>query len=195
MTDGMKDRAQDLGRLLGQSDEYKALGRARERLTEDKEAVASMTRLDALEREALYCSVLPLRKELWGASLDFLENFADRLHHGKEEGLLFPALEAAGMCLDHGPTMSLRREHAHERELRACMTQCVVLGHSEPFLDAFRRIRVLLRLHIRKEDKILFRMAREMLGWERSMDLIDRFSRAGIRHVDRVIPPSRLGAR
>lgn len=51
MTDGMKERAQDLGRLLGQSDEYKALGRARQRLTDDKEAVAAMNRLDALERE------------------------------------------------------------------------------------------------------------------------------------------------
>jgi cell fate (sporulation/competence/biofilm development) regulator YlbF (YheA/YmcA/DUF963 family) len=51
MTDGMKERAQDLGRLLGQSDEYKALGRARQRLTDDQEAVAAMTRLDALERE------------------------------------------------------------------------------------------------------------------------------------------------
>jgi cell fate (sporulation/competence/biofilm development) regulator YlbF (YheA/YmcA/DUF963 family) len=51
MTEGMKERAQDLGRLLGQSDEFKALGRARERLGEDREAVAAMTRLDGLERE------------------------------------------------------------------------------------------------------------------------------------------------
>jgi cell fate (sporulation/competence/biofilm development) regulator YlbF (YheA/YmcA/DUF963 family) len=51
MTEGMKERAQDLGRLLGQSDEFKALGRARERLSEDREAVAAMTRLDGLERE------------------------------------------------------------------------------------------------------------------------------------------------
>ncbi|HSJ10438.1 MAG TPA: YlbF family regulator [Longimicrobiales bacterium] len=51
MTDGMKERAQELGRLLGQSDEYKALARARQRLTEDTASVQSMTRLDALERE------------------------------------------------------------------------------------------------------------------------------------------------
>ena len=51
MTEGMKERAHDLGRLLGQSDEYKALGRARQRLTEDTDAVAAMRRLDELERE------------------------------------------------------------------------------------------------------------------------------------------------
>jgi cell fate (sporulation/competence/biofilm development) regulator YlbF (YheA/YmcA/DUF963 family) len=51
MTDGMKERAQELGRLLGQSDEFKALGRARQRLTEDAEAMAAMERLDGLEQE------------------------------------------------------------------------------------------------------------------------------------------------
>lgn len=51
MTEGMKERANDLGRMLGQSDEYKALDRARQRLTEDASAVKAMERLDALERE------------------------------------------------------------------------------------------------------------------------------------------------
>jgi cell fate (sporulation/competence/biofilm development) regulator YlbF (YheA/YmcA/DUF963 family) len=51
MTEGMKERAQELGRLLGQSEEYKALGRARQRLAEDREAVEAMTKLDALEHE------------------------------------------------------------------------------------------------------------------------------------------------
>ena len=37
--------------MLGQSDEYKALSRARERLTDDREAIAAMNRLDALEHE------------------------------------------------------------------------------------------------------------------------------------------------
>ncbi len=31
--------------------------------------------------------------------LDFLKIFADKCHHGKEEDILFPALEAAGMPL------------------------------------------------------------------------------------------------
>jgi cell fate (sporulation/competence/biofilm development) regulator YlbF (YheA/YmcA/DUF963 family) len=51
MTDAMKEKARDLGRMLGQSDEYKALGRARQRLTEDEQAMERMQRLDALERD------------------------------------------------------------------------------------------------------------------------------------------------
>jgi hemerythrin-like domain-containing protein len=30
------------------------------------------------------------------ANIDFLKEFADKCHHGKEEGILFPALEQAG---------------------------------------------------------------------------------------------------
>lgn len=50
MIDGIRERAQELGRLLGQSDEYKALSRARQALGEDRAAVTAMNRLDELER-------------------------------------------------------------------------------------------------------------------------------------------------
>jgi cell fate (sporulation/competence/biofilm development) regulator YlbF (YheA/YmcA/DUF963 family) len=51
VTDNIKERARELGRILGQSDEFKALARAKERLTNDRDAVTAMNRLDALERE------------------------------------------------------------------------------------------------------------------------------------------------
>ncbi|HSJ25882.1 MAG TPA: YlbF family regulator [Longimicrobiales bacterium] len=51
MTDGMKERAHELGRMLGQSEEFKAVERARQRLTEDQDAVGRMQRLDTLERD------------------------------------------------------------------------------------------------------------------------------------------------
>jgi cell fate (sporulation/competence/biofilm development) regulator YlbF (YheA/YmcA/DUF963 family) len=47
----IRERAQELGRVIGQSDEYKALGRARERLNEDRDSVQRLTRLGELERE------------------------------------------------------------------------------------------------------------------------------------------------
>lgn len=49
--DAIKDKAQELGRVLGQTDEYKALAKARQRLSEDRDAVTAMNRLNELERE------------------------------------------------------------------------------------------------------------------------------------------------
>lgn len=48
----IEERARELGRLIGQSDEYRAVVRANEALQGDAEAVALLREMDALQREA-----------------------------------------------------------------------------------------------------------------------------------------------
>ena len=45
------EKARELGRLLGQSDEYKALGRAKDRVANEREIVTLLNRLGELETE------------------------------------------------------------------------------------------------------------------------------------------------
>lgn len=49
--DAIQERAREIGRLLAQTDEYKALKRANELLADDREAVTVLNRLTALEGE------------------------------------------------------------------------------------------------------------------------------------------------
>lgn len=51
MNEGITAKAEELGRLIGQTDEYKALKRARERVSEDREVTTAANRLAELERE------------------------------------------------------------------------------------------------------------------------------------------------
>lgn len=51
ITEGISEKARELGRLIGQTDEYKALGRARERFSDDREAVERVNKLSQLEAE------------------------------------------------------------------------------------------------------------------------------------------------
>jgi cell fate (sporulation/competence/biofilm development) regulator YlbF (YheA/YmcA/DUF963 family) len=51
MSEAMLEKAKDVGRMLGQTSEYKALQRARESLNEDRETVELVNRLAQLERE------------------------------------------------------------------------------------------------------------------------------------------------
>ncbi len=51
LSEGMKTRAQELGRLIGQSDEYKAMSRARESISKDEPSVGRLSKLSELERE------------------------------------------------------------------------------------------------------------------------------------------------
>ncbi len=47
--EGISEKARELGRLIGQTDEYKALQRARERFSEDRDAITRVNRLAELE--------------------------------------------------------------------------------------------------------------------------------------------------
>lgn len=51
LSESMKTRANELGRTIGQTDEYKALSRARDGLSADAPSVSRLNKLSELERE------------------------------------------------------------------------------------------------------------------------------------------------
>ena len=53
--------------------------------------------------------------------VDFLMIFADKCHHGKEEGFLFAEYEKAGVARDNGPIGVMLREHEIGRSLIGTM--------------------------------------------------------------------------
>lgn len=96
------------------------------------------------------------------SALEVIRTFADRCHHGKEENILFPALEA--QVPGFGPTAVMREEHVIGRAYVASMGSAVEAGHVSAFTNAAAGYTDLLRAHIAKEDDILFRMAQAMLS-------------------------------
>jgi cell fate (sporulation/competence/biofilm development) regulator YlbF (YheA/YmcA/DUF963 family) len=51
MDEKLAEKARELGRSIGQTEEYKALERARSRFSDDRESVAALNRLAELESE------------------------------------------------------------------------------------------------------------------------------------------------
>jgi len=100
----------------------------------------------------------------------FLRDFADRFHHAKEEDLLFPAMEAAGIPARQGPTEMMRHEHEQGRMLVQRLTAITEAddpdfdraAFAEPAMDFVQ----LLRAHIGKEDHILYPMASRVVPAE-----------------------------
>lgn len=95
-------------------------------------------------------------------ALEVIRTFADRCHHGKEEDILFPALEQ--QVPGFGPTAVMREEHVIGRAYVASMGSAVEAGNVSAFADAANGYVDLLRAHIAKEDDILFRIAQTMLS-------------------------------
>ena len=47
--------------------------------------------------------------------VDFIEVFVDKCHHGKEELILFPAMEVSGIPVENGPLGVMMHEHTTGR--------------------------------------------------------------------------------
>ena len=58
--------------------------------------------------------------------IEFFTTFVDRCHHGKEEELLFPALEEVGVSREGGPIGVMLKEHQQGRDHVAKMKAALI---------------------------------------------------------------------
>jgi len=123
------------------------------------------------------------------ALIGFLKEFADKCHHGKEEGILFPALEKAGVAKEGGPIGVMLREHEMGRELIRGMDEAIRRRPADPaaFAKAAGSYAQLLTQHIDKENNVLFTMAERVLGDEHLDVVYERFE----EHEEKVIGAGR----
>jgi hemerythrin-like domain-containing protein len=112
-------------------------------------------------------------------AVEFMRSFADRCHHGKEEDLLFPAMEAKGVPESGCPLGALREEHVKGRAAVAALAEATEAyaaeGGHEPVLQAIDRIFALYPNHIWKEDQMVFPMVARLFGAEERARLARRF--------------------
>jgi hemerythrin-like domain-containing protein len=114
----------------------------------------------------------------------FLKEFADKCHHGKEEGLLFPALTRAGIPEKGGPIEVMLFEHAQGRQLIREMEDSITdQADLVKLTQAAKAYTILLRNHIQKENNVLFPMADKVLTETQLDDLYEGFE----EHEEKVI--------
>jgi len=116
-----------------------------------------------------------------GDCVTFIRLFADACHHGKEEDLLFPALEGQGMPHDQGPIAVMLFEHQQGRAFAKAMAGSIdeARDGDEEALTTLRNAGSgyvhLIRGHINKEDNVLFDMADQMVSGPSCRRLCDDY--------------------
>jgi hemerythrin-like domain-containing protein len=90
------------------------------------------------------------------AALAFMAVYVDQCHHGKEEKILFPELEASGNAELADLVSELRREHELARGMldglrAACRRSDNGIPDGE-FADQAKALIALVRTHVRKEN-------------------------------------------
>lgn len=122
-----------------------------------------------------------LNAEHFANILEFLKNFVDKCHHGKEEQALFPALEKAGMSSKEGILSYIFPEHDQGRKYVHEMKEAFEgykKGDSSALLKITEAIYFYSRLlqhHIDQEEQHLFPMAEKMLTDEVKYNLYKQF--------------------
>ena len=121
------------------------------------------------------------RADLFREAVDFVRNFADRCHHGKEEENLFPRMEERGLPREGGPLTVMLAEHdqgrAHVRAIADAIDAYESGDESaaRTIAENARGYLQLLRGHIMKEDNILFPMSDRVLTPDDQQELEQRF--------------------
>jgi hemerythrin-like domain-containing protein len=114
--------------------------------------------------------------------------YTDKLHQGKEEALLFPALVKRGVPPGGCPIGGMNHEHEKGRALvQVLAEQAPVYGQNKPgakdaLLETLRGILDLYQNHIWKEDAMVFPMADKVLTPADQKELSREFA-----EVDRAV--------
>ena len=108
----------------------------------------------------------------------FLQQFADKFHHAKEENVFFPVLKQRGIPEQGGPLGVMLREHVLGRRYVDQMREA---SQAQPldantFVEAAKQYIPLLRQHIFKENNVLFHMAERVMSEADDADVTSRFS-------------------
>lgn len=152
---------------------------ATDQLRAEHEGITTM--LDILERiSGQMASGKPANLDHLDQIVEFLSVFADQCHHGKEEDILFPALEKAGIPREGGPIGVMLSDHEQGRGYIRAMWKALEnlkagRDGAEEFVQAARGYIELLRNHILKENNVLFVMAEKNLTSEEQTRLLEAF--------------------
>ena len=122
-------------------------------------------------------------------AVEFIQVFADKCHHAKEEDLLFPAMEKAGIQRERGPIGVMLYEHGEGRKFVQGMKAAVERYKSgdadaaAAIAENARKYAELLTQHIHKEDNILYSIADSTLSAEDGDRLAEAFEKVELEVI------------
>jgi hemerythrin-like domain-containing protein len=117
-----------------------------------------------------------------GDILEFFQIFVDKCHHGKEEDLLFPAMEKAGIPR-HGPIGVMLAEHekgrGYVKAIHAALEKYKAgdKSASSAIIDNAKGYITLMLNHIDKEDNVLYPMGDQRFSNEKDVELYEGFEK------------------
>jgi hemerythrin-like domain-containing protein len=115
-------------------------------------------------------------------AVDFFRTYADRYHHGKEEGILFKGLSQKKLSVtDDKMMLELIMEHAYARKTvnnLESFKETYLAGNVDTLKDILQLLKELVELypaHIEKEDEHFFYPSMKYFTQLEQEDLLNKF--------------------
>lgn len=158
------------------SKRYKIMDRATQNLENDHQHILKLIEV----MEAMVKTAEPTISHLEEV-VALIRQFADGLHHAKEENLLFPLMAKKGFSMQQGPVAVMLMDHNQGRTFVKGMAENIQLyknGATDVLTLIYENMlgyAELLTNHIAKENNILFRMADNVFTAENQQSLLHQF--------------------
>jgi len=114
-------------------------------------------------------------KNLFKKATGFIEGYADKFHHAKEEDILFVELCKDEVRMRCNPTQQMLHEHDLGRNFIKELKKGIEIDNKDKIIENARGYAYLLKDHIFKEDNILYPMTDESLSPSIKNDILNKF--------------------
>jgi hemerythrin-like domain-containing protein len=119
--------------------------------------------INLMERTAVLPEAQDIDTALFGKMVVFLREYAERMHHGKEEDILFPIMRKNQMLARLADL--LVEEHDEARKLLAAIEAALTEPVKHDRLrNAVLDYAQLIRDHVAKENEVIFKATEHELG-------------------------------
>ncbi|HLD73032.1 MAG TPA: hemerythrin domain-containing protein [Candidatus Nanoarchaeia archaeon] len=120
-----------------------------------------------------------LDQKFWDKIIFFIQNYADKFHHAKEEKILFPEINRQDEDgkMHCNPISQMLYEHELGRGFVKGMREGLAKRDKERLVSNALNYSQLLEEHIFKENQILYPMAEEAIGkpdWEKIAEKFEK---------------------
>jgi len=134
---------------------------------------------EAVEKKCDVQAKEVLDEDFFSKTIDFIKNYADKLHHAKEEDILFKEfgkrIEEHPELAHCNPTEQMFYEHDLGRTFVKGMEMGLSEKKTEEIVKYARGYVDLIREHINKEDNIFYPMINSALTKETQESILNRF--------------------
>ncbi len=117
-------------------------------------------------------------KKFLEKSIDFIRNYADKIHHAKEEDILFREFNKKSSEAHCNPVEQMLFEHNLGREAIKKAEEGLKENDKNKIIRGFEEYINLIKEHIFKEDNILYPMCDEVIDDKTKKKMIIDFEKA-----------------